>query len=193
MLMVIPPEPDNTQQKTLSREVVYIIDTSGSMSGTSLQQARKALLMGLDRLDTSSRFNIIQFNSVTSMLFRTSQMATAENINKAKYYVRQLDATGGTEMAPALQAALNNQVYDQDIRQVIFLTDGSVGNEAELFLISNNIWVTAVCLRLVLVLRLTAILCARQPSLVAGHFSYIGDVNEVDQKMRTLFVSWNRR
>jgi len=187
MLMVIPPERDNTQQKTLSREVVYIIDTSGSMSGTSLQQARKALLMGLDRLDVTSRFNIIQFNSVTSMLFKTSQMATPENISKAKYYVRQLDATGGTEMAPALQAALNNQVYDQDIRQVIFLTDGSVGNEAELFGYIKQHLGDSRLFTVGIGSAPNSYFMRKAAEFGRGTFSYIGDVNEVDQKMRTLF------
>ncbi len=187
MLMVIPPEMDNTSQKTLSREVVYIIDTSGSMAGTSIQQARKALLMGLGRLDISSRFNIIQFNSVTHMLFQSSQMATPENINKAKYYVRQLQATGGTEMAPALQAGLNNQVYDQDIRQVIFLTDGSVGNEAELFVYIKQHLGNSRLFTVGIGSAPNSHFMRKVAEFGRGTFSYIGNVNDVDEIMRKLF------
>ncbi len=187
MLMVIPPEQDDSQRQHLSREIVFIIDTSGSMAGTSIRQARKALLTGLERLDQTSRFNVIQFNSYMHMLFDSSQLATPQNINKARHYVRQLRANGGTEMAPALQAALNNQVYDQDVRQVVFLTDGSVGNEAELFgLIRQGLGKS----------RLFTIGIGSAPNshfmrkaaeFGRGSFSYIGNVNEVDQKMRTLF------
>ena len=63
-IMVLPP--DTGSAGALQREVVFVIDTSGSMGGASIRQAKAALLLALDRLQTGDTFNIIQFNSSTS-------------------------------------------------------------------------------------------------------------------------------
>ncbi len=68
-------------------------------------------------------------------LFDTAVDASSENLAIAKHFVSRLDAEGGTEMLPALEAALKDATPDDTtrLRQVVFLTDGSVGNEAQLF------------------------------------------------------------
>ncbi len=138
LLMVVPPAgaPRDT---ALNREIVFIIDTSGSMGGVSIEQARASLVDALERLGPDDRFNVIEFNSSHASLFRNAVPATRSNILMAKGFVQRLNASGGTEMLPALRAALM-QRRDPDllqsgtaVRQVIFITDGAVGNEAELF------------------------------------------------------------
>ena len=129
-LMLVPPASDALRPQP--REVVFIIDTSGSMEGASLAQARSALLQGLQELDAQDRFNILQFNSETSSLFDVSVPATPANLQSAREYLGRLTANGGTEMAPALHAALAADTVPGLLRQVVFITDGSVGNEREL-------------------------------------------------------------
>jgi len=129
-LMLVPPASDALLPQP--REVIFIIDTSGSMEGASLSQARSALLQGLQELDGRDRFNILQFNSVTSSLFEASVPATPANVQRAREYLARLTANGGTEMAPALHAALAADAVPGLLRQVVFITDGSVGNEREL-------------------------------------------------------------
>ncbi len=131
LLMLTPPQIE--AQQGLPREVIYVIDTSGSMAGSSMPQAKQALELALQRLHPGDRFNIIQFNSVTDQLYSVAQEVTPLHLSEARTYIRRLNADGGTEMAAALNAALRNQRNSGYVRQVIFLTDGSVGNEQELF------------------------------------------------------------
>ncbi len=127
--------PGEGGSRALTRELVFVIDTSGSMAGESIRQARQALLRGLDTLGPQDRFNIIEFNSHTHRLFPQSVAASAGNLTRARRYIGSLQANGGTEMAPALAAALATAKEDAgaDVRQVVFVTDGAVGNEQFLF------------------------------------------------------------
>jgi Ca-activated chloride channel family protein len=129
-LMLVPPAEQTLQ--ALPREVVFVIDTSGSMDGASLAQARAALALGLEQLDGKDYFNLLQFNSHTEQLFTTPVPANALNLQKAREYIQRLAANGGTEMAPALEAALIMPSRPGLMRQVVFITDGSVGNERQL-------------------------------------------------------------
>jgi len=134
LLMLTPPEQPSDPADPPPREIVYVVDTSGSMAGASLTQAQLALALALERLRPDDRFNVIEFNSVTRALFRESQPANRWNVEQALAFVHGLRSEGGTEILPALHRALAGQSPDDDaLRQVVFLTDGSVGNEAELF------------------------------------------------------------
>lgn len=115
------------------REVTFVIDTSGSMAGESIVAARKALLAGLAGLKPNDTFNIIRFDHEADVLFAHPFRADDSALNYAKRYVRTLDADGGTEMALALDLALGLPTDAGRLRQVIFITDGSVSNEQDLF------------------------------------------------------------
>jgi Ca-activated chloride channel family protein len=134
--------PGLESQQQVDRELVFVIDTSGSMAGESIRQAKQSLLRGLDTLGPDDTFNVIQFNSQTASLFIDPVPATGNHLARARRYVGNLEANGGTEMAPALDAALSRRgsrvVSEtaegvQRLRQVVFITDGSVGNESALF------------------------------------------------------------
>jgi Ca-activated chloride channel family protein len=132
LLMVMPPAT-TTALRMLPRETIFIIDTSGSMEGQSITQAKAALTLALDQLKPTDRFNVIQFNSTASALFGAAQPAQPEALRKAHVFVDHLRATGGTEMLPALSLALDGRSDSQRLRQIVFLTDGLVGNEPQLF------------------------------------------------------------
>jgi Ca-activated chloride channel family protein len=134
LAMVTPPTLD-AAPKVLPRELIFVIDNSGSMAGTSIVQAKQSLLFALDRLRPGDRFNVIRFDDTMETLFDTAVAATSDNLAIAKHFVSRLDAQGGTEMLPALKAALQDATPEDAtrLRQVVFLTDGSVGNEAQLF------------------------------------------------------------
>ncbi len=187
LVMVMPPTAAQSSAQRLPRDVSFVIDTSGSMGGPSIRQARDALNLALDRLHRQDRFNVIQFNSVTEALFQHAQPADAEHIDSAHRYVDRLYATGGTEMAGALKAALDGSEQSGRLRQVIFLTDGSVGNEAQLFdLIRRRLGGS----------RLFTVGIGSAPNSYFMHkaaqygrgtFTYIGDRREVRDKMQGLF------
>ncbi len=135
VLAMISPQKIDPAKVTLPREVVFVIDNSGSMAGQSIGQAKRSLLLALDRLKAEDRFNIIRFDDSLELVFDKPVQATEKNIEQAKSFVSVLTADGGTEMLPALAASLKDPDSENVsvIRQVIFLTDGAIGNEAEMF------------------------------------------------------------
>lgn len=193
LLMVLPPRnindgevgPSETGQ--IDREVIYVIDTSGSMSGVSIKQARQALMLALKRLRPDDRFNVIAFNSHTDKLFLSARRATAQNLRVAQRYVSSLEADGGTEIRAALEAALLNQGERIGIRQVIFLTDGSVGNEAALFKLINQHLGNSRLFTIGIGAAPNSHFMSKAAQFGRGTFTYIGDVNEVQSKMSELF------
>ena len=107
LLMTLPPTLADADTPRAPREITYIVDTSGSMEGVSIAQARDALSMALDRLQAGDRFNVIEFNSTSTSLFTAPMPFDAATHAQAKRFVARLRARGGTEMLPALAAALD--------------------------------------------------------------------------------------
>lgn len=143
LMVVMPPQVDQAfaeMQPTPVRELIWVLDVSGSMRGESIEQARSAILKALSRLRPEDYFNIIYFNTRAWQIFPDSRAGNRDNLNLAREKVLQLEADGGTDMRPALRLALNSNVENERLRQVIFVTDGAVSNEAELFTeIQNNL------------------------------------------------------
>jgi Ca-activated chloride channel family protein len=132
MLMLAPPLAEAITPQ--AREVVFVVDTSGSMNGTSIRQAKAALRQGLGYLSQDDRFNLIHFNSDSHQLFPESVPSYTSYLLEAESFIDRLNANGGTNMAPALDDALNLPLQTGLLRQIVFITDGSVGNEGELLL-----------------------------------------------------------
>lgn len=129
--MLLPPT--RKAAAALPRELLLVIDTSGSMAGEPLAQAQQALREALARLRAGDRFNLIQFNSITDALFEQAAPADPAHLAQAQAWIDALQATGGTEMAPALTRAFAGEPAPGYVRQVVFATDAAVGNEAALF------------------------------------------------------------
>ncbi|MEL6301336.1 MAG: marine proteobacterial sortase target protein [Pseudomonadota bacterium] len=116
------------------RELIIVIDTSGSMQGVSIEQARSAVQYAISELRDVDRFNVIAFSDQASPVFPVAQPATLEAQRQALRWVNSLEANGGTNMQPALEAALiDGRQAASELRQVIFVTDGAVGDESHLF------------------------------------------------------------
>jgi len=131
-LMLFPPQ--QIFNDTLpAREVIFVIDTSSSMSGNSIRQAREALTLGIENLSATDRFNVIEFDNNSRSLYPAAIPASTASKEQAISWVQRLAADGGTEILSAMQLALNNQPDDEYLRQIVFLTDGSVGNEDQIF------------------------------------------------------------
>jgi Ca-activated chloride channel family protein len=186
LLMVLPPAAAAAAR--LPREVVFILDTSGSMAGASIRQAKEALELALVRLAPSDRFNIIEFNSTAHALFDETREATAGNVNRATRWLRTLQARGGTEMAPALMLALNGEDSGARVRQVIFLTDGAVGNEEPLFRLIRERLGSSRLFTVGIGSAPNSHFMTKAASLGRGTFTYIGRIEEVHEKMSALFA-----
>ncbi|MGE5357622.1 MAG: VWA domain-containing protein, partial [Bacteroidales bacterium] len=112
------------------REVVFVVDRSGSMIGTSIDQVRAALHLCLRALREGDRFNIVGFGSTFSMLFPESVPYTQATLEKASAHVDGMNADmGGTEILPALRAVLEAKPAPGRVRDLVLLTDGEVSNE----------------------------------------------------------------
>jgi Ca-activated chloride channel family protein len=107
------------------KDVCFVVDTSGSMAGPKMEQARKALLFCLANLNAGDRFDIIRFSTEAEPLHGKLVDASDENVKKAYAFVRDLKPRGGTAIADAMQRALEAQNRDPSRPYVvIFLTDG---------------------------------------------------------------------
>ena len=103
------------------------------MHGESIDQAKEVILFALDRLTPRDRFNVIRFANDTETLFSSAQPFNADTLRQARAFVGALCAEGGTMMRPALERAFRKPAEQGRLRQIVFLTDGAVGNESELF------------------------------------------------------------
>jgi Ca-activated chloride channel family protein len=113
-------------------DVVFLVDRSGSMKGPSIEQVQSALQICLRALEPGCRFNIFSFGARHSSLFPSSRRYDDESLQLATEHVKRMDAEmGGTELLPALRAALESPREDGLPRQVIVLTDGEVTNTDE--------------------------------------------------------------
>ncbi|HEX7237355.1 MAG TPA: VIT domain-containing protein [Gammaproteobacteria bacterium] len=131
-LMVYPPAaPAASHRQPV--EMVFVVDTSGSMSGQPIAQARAAINEALDRLESGDTFQVMNFSSDVNQFASRPLPATRENIERARAYVNALGGQGGTEMLSGIRAALNFPRDPERMRFVTFLTDGYIGNEAEIF------------------------------------------------------------
>lgn len=185
LLMLMPPADGYLQEPHPPRDVTFIIDTSGSMHGESMQQARQALILALQRLNDRDRFNIIQFNHQTRPLYEHPRPADMKNRRHASRWVASLEADGGTEMAPALRLALRGD-HTGRLHQVVFLTDGAVGNEDDLFRLIRHRLGDSRLFIIGIGSAPNSHFMRRAARIGRGGFIHIGDTGEVLEGMNRL-------
>ncbi|MCP3906228.1 MAG: VWA domain-containing protein [Planctomycetes bacterium] len=112
-------------------EMVFVIDCSGSMKGEPLALARRAVARALQRLEPEDTFQVIRFSEDPSMFGQRPVPATARNVRDGLRFVDRLNAKGGTRMNEAVFAALGGERDSERVRYVTFMTDGFIGNEAQ--------------------------------------------------------------
>ncbi|MDR2301260.1 MAG: VWA domain-containing protein [Deltaproteobacteria bacterium] len=129
LFMAEPVEIDHKRER-LPKNVIFALDTSGSMAGAKFRQAQDALKFVLDRLEPEDRFNLISFDSQVLVWKTELTQMTQNNRTEAKSYVDALFAEGGTNIEEALNQSLSLNV-GKDPTYLIFLTDGdaTVGEE----------------------------------------------------------------
>ncbi len=123
-MLLITPTVAPPEGRTTGRDMVYVLDTSGSMFGRRMEQARAALRDSLDRLDPADRFNLIRFSTDVEAFADKPIPATPEHLDRARAFVDKLVAAGGTRMSDALETALAQPFDPERLRTVVFLTDG---------------------------------------------------------------------
>jgi Ca-activated chloride channel family protein len=187
LLMVMPPDQEAAPSLPMPREIILVVDTSGSMHGVSMAQAKRAVHLALTGLQATDRFNVIEFNSVTAGLFSSSVAASPANVRKAVNFVQQLKANGGTEMRPALSFALRGEPLETHLRQIVFITDGSVGNEDELFTMIDERLGNARLFTVGIGSAPNSWFMRKAAESGRGSYTFISAVHEVGEKMNSLF------
>ena len=132
-LMLLSPKRDWGDEVVVKKEIVFVLDTSGSMAGEKIQQARESLRFFLSSLRREDRFNVVPFSTEPRPFFAGPVEASEENVAAAMRQVAGVEAVGGTNIAAALRVALQATPGSSDhVSMVVFLTDGlpTVGTTA---------------------------------------------------------------
>ncbi len=139
-IILEPParvEPD----QIVPRELVFVLDTSGSMNGWPIEKSKELMTKAIAQMRPTDTFNIITFAGSTRVLWKSPRPASEKNIAEAQAFVGGQQGAGGTEMMTAINAALEQtpikvgakvgggRAAVRPLRTVVFLTDAFVGNE----------------------------------------------------------------
>jgi len=130
--LILQPPDRVTSQDVTPKELVFVLDTSGSMQGFPIEKAKETMKLALDSLYPSDTFNLITFAGDTRVLFPEPVPATPANLNKAQAFLSTSEGYGGTEMMKSIKAALEPSDDQSHVRIVCFMTDGYVGNDMEI-------------------------------------------------------------
>ena len=166
-----------------------MIDNSGSMGGTSIAQAKASLIYALGRLQPNDRFNVIRFDDTMDVLFPASVPADSRASRRGDVVRRRAAGARRHRDGAADAGRADRQAGDANmVRQVVFLTDGAIGNEQQLF---DTITAMRGRSRVFMVGIGSApntYLMTRAAELGRGTFTHIGSVEQVEERMRDLFA-----
>ena len=127
-LLLQPPDRVKTDEVT-PKELVFVLDTSGSMSGFPIEKAKETMSLAIKGLNPRDTFNLITFAGETHILFPEPVPATVSNVRKAQRFLESRRGGGGTEMMKAIRASLDPSDSQEHLRIVCFMTDGYIGND----------------------------------------------------------------
>ena len=131
-MLMIQPRIDEELAKAPPREVVFMVDVSGSMGGAPTQKNIEIMREFFQRSKPDDTFQVITFAGDSQKLFDKAVPATPENVQKALNFTNGMQGGGGTEMMKAIRMVLEDPTDPQRVRIVVMLTDGFIGNEAEI-------------------------------------------------------------
>lgn len=130
-LMLLPPKRV-TAENVSGKEMIFLIDCSGSQNGAPLEKAKETLSYIVDHMNAQDTFQIIAFSNGQTILFDKPKPVTKEMKATAQTFIDHLQANGGTWMGPAIEATIAIAADDHRLRIVTFMTDGYVGNDMEI-------------------------------------------------------------
>jgi Ca-activated chloride channel family protein len=190
LLMITPPDETYLKRtQKVKREVIFIIDSSGSMSGTSMAQAKHALQLAVKRLSKDDRFNIVDFDDRYNTLFRTAKLYTKQTRALALDFIDKLNADNGTEAYEPIKYALDSTDSDSKdyLRQVIFITDGQFSNEQEILKYAKENRGDSKIFTIAIGSATNDFVMKKLASFGKGTYTNIANIKEVGSKMIDFF------
>ncbi|MBK9644285.1 MAG: VWA domain-containing protein [Deltaproteobacteria bacterium] len=130
--LLLSPPTSIPAERQIPRELVFVLDTSCSMSGAPMDTSRLFMEEALKTLGKDDSFRLLNFSSSVGALSDEPLRATPENLKLAHKHLQRLDAGGGTDMRLGIEAALGQEAEPGVMRIVVFLTDGYIGNEGDI-------------------------------------------------------------
>ena len=131
-LLLVQPETDPGDKEIRPKEMIFVVDGSGSMSGFPIEKVKEAMRYALKNLNAHDTFQIIRFSNRAESFQPAPVPATRANIERGLVYVGTLAGRGGTIMLEGVEAALRPPKDPERLRIVSFMTDGYIGNENEI-------------------------------------------------------------
>lgn len=131
-LLMVQPKADYKPTELTPKEMVFVVDRSGSMSGDPIEKAKEAMRRCVKGMNGNDTFQIIGFSTSATTFAPKPVANTSENVAKAIEYIDAMDGSGGTEMLEGIRAALDYPHDPERMRIVFFMTDGYIGNETEI-------------------------------------------------------------
>jgi Ca-activated chloride channel family protein len=132
LMVQIQPPLQTTGDQIRPRELVFVVDNSGSMSGRPMEAAKNLMRLALKEMRPNDAFKILRFSERASSLSPHALNATEENVRKGLAYVDAMRGMGGTMMIEGVKAALDPEPSQDRVRFVLFLTDGYIGNDTQI-------------------------------------------------------------
>lgn len=130
--LILQPPDRVAPSEAAPKEMIFVVDCSGSMSGFPLDKAKATMEQAIRGMNPQDTFNLISFAGGLGYCFEGSMPNTPANVRTALEYLNNLRGGGGTQMMPAIQAALADQHDDDRLRVVCFMTDGFIGNDMQI-------------------------------------------------------------
>jgi len=130
--MIVAPKADYTEEEITPKEMIFVLDCSGSMSGEPVEKGKEAMRRCVAGLNPNDTFQLIRFSIAASKFSPTPIPNTPENVKRGLKYIDEMSGSGGTQMIEGIKAALGYERDPERLRIVCFMTDGYIGNETEI-------------------------------------------------------------
>jgi Ca-activated chloride channel family protein len=183
-LVVVDPPAKRKPELECPREAVFVLDRSGSMGGSRLVAAKRALRTALEGLTEKDTFEIIAFDTAFETFDAEPVAATRANLKRAAEWIDGVRAQGGTEALSALERACTGRVAPGRVRTVLFLTDGDVANDQEILALSRRFDPALRLFTVGIGLAPSAGLLSRLARLGGGTTLFVDDSQDIEGEIR---------
>jgi Ca-activated chloride channel family protein len=131
-MLMLEPDAEVDQGDIAPKEIFFVVDNSGSMSGQPMEVAKETVRQFVQGMNPDDSFQIMKFSETASSMSREPLENTSANVRRGIRYINSMSGMGGTMMIEGVRACVGYPEDPERMRYIIFLTDGYIGNEAEI-------------------------------------------------------------